>query len=83
MSGTMRGTPNRGQARGSIPFSGSPNPNPNSGIPRPVENAAASDLGVGATSTLSASRQKMSKRDEVWPPTKAPFPACVQSLTRV
>ena len=64
MSGTMRGTPNRGQARGSIPFSGSPSHN-GSGIPRPVENTAASDLGVGATSTLSASRQKQSKRDEV------------------
>lgn len=83
MSGTMRGTPNRGQARGSIPFSGSPN-NPNgSGIPRPVENTAASDLGVGATSTLSASRQKQSKRDEVCPPAEAPLPACVQSLTCV
>ncbi|KAF2737962.1 CBS-domain-containing protein [Polyplosphaeria fusca] len=54
--GTLRGTPkNRGQA----PFT----PNSPSGIPRPALDQHASQSDAG-TSTLSASRQKMSKRDE-------------------
>ena len=61
--GTFRGTPNRGQGRGQVPaFENSP-----SNIPRPklesqISSAAQSDNGM---STLSASRQKQSKRDEV------------------
>ncbi|SPO04306.1 probable CBS and PB1 domain protein [Cephalotrichum gorgonifer] len=60
MSGTMRGTPNRPQGRGAIPFASSP-AGPGSGIPRPVENQASE---LGAASAVSASRQKQSKRDE-------------------
>ncbi|GAB1317869.1 Ribosomal protein subunit S4 [Madurella fahalii] len=59
--GTFRGTPNRAQGRGGIPFASSP---ATSGIPRPVlENTqgAGSEAGV---SSVSASRQKQSKRDE-------------------
>lgn len=59
VSGTIRGTPNR---RGQVPFENSP-----SGIPRPklesVPGGAVSEMS--GTSTLSASRQKQSKRDEV------------------
>ncbi|KAF2121761.1 hypothetical protein BDV96DRAFT_639848 [Lophiotrema nucula] len=56
-TGTMRGTPkHRNQAQ----YQNSP-----SGIPRPALEHHASDLGSAAGgSTLSASRQKMSKRDE-------------------
>ncbi|KAI1773264.1 CBS and PB1 domain-containing protein [Hypoxylon cercidicola] len=65
MSGTMRGTPSRGQSRGANPFGpGSP---ANSNIPRPVleshghsHQPAPSDAASG----ISASRQKQSKRDE-------------------
>ena len=53
-TGTYRGTP---KARGQVPFANSP-----SNIPRPTLDTNASDAG---TSTLSASRQKQSKRDEV------------------
>lgn len=61
MSGTMRGTPNRGQGRGGIPFTNSP---ASSSIPRPVlESTHASSSDAGGSS-LSASRQKQSKRDE-------------------
>jgi hypothetical protein len=61
--GTLRGTPNRGQGRGAIPFANTPT---QSGIPRPVlENAPATTSEAGASSTVSASRQKQSKRDEV------------------
>src|SRR5690606_11360014 len=60
MSNTMRGTPNRPQGRGAIPFTGSPG---GSNIPRPVGDAAGSEVAVG--SSVSASRQKQSKRDEV------------------
>ncbi|KAH7325033.1 mitochondrial ribosomal protein subunit S4 [Stachybotrys elegans] len=57
MSGnTMRGTPNRNQARGAIPFQ-SPN---SSSIPRPVLDSQPSEV----SSSVSASRQKQSKRDE-------------------
>lgn len=64
----MRGTPSRGQQRGAIPFTNSPAGGSN--IPRPVldshggghsqpaPNDAASSISV------SASRQKQSKRDE-------------------
>ncbi|KAF2835816.1 CBS-domain-containing protein [Patellaria atrata CBS 101060] len=56
-TGTYRGTP---KSRGQVSFTNSP-----SGIPRPAldshQSQAASDAG---TSTLSASRQKQSKRDE-------------------
>ena len=64
MSGnTLRGTPNRGQGRGAIPFNGSP---ATSSIPRPVLEGHASSMGSEAgASSLSASRQKQSKRDEV------------------
>ncbi len=58
--GTLRGTPNRGDRRGGIPFQ--PNSPAGSGIPRPVEEKIG---GGDAGSTLSASRQKQSKRDEV------------------
>lgn len=56
MSGTMRGTPSR-QGRGNIPFTNSP---VNSNIPRPVLDSQPSE----ASSSVSASRQKQSKRDE-------------------
>jgi hypothetical protein len=61
--GTYRATPTRGHGRGQVPnFENSP-----SGIPRPklethASSAVQSDAG---SSTLSASRQKQSKRDEV------------------
>ncbi|WDK13292.1 hypothetical protein CGRA01v4_04573 [Colletotrichum graminicola] len=71
MSGnTLRGTPNRGQARGSIPFTQSPSvtgpatPSTSSGIPRPVLETQATQSEVGG-SGVSASRQKQTKRDEV------------------
>jgi hypothetical protein len=61
--GTYRATPTRGHGRGQVPtFENSP-----SSIPRPklethTSSAMQSDTG---SSTLSASRQKQSKRDEV------------------
>ncbi|KAK4122051.1 hypothetical protein N657DRAFT_576854 [Parathielavia appendiculata] len=59
--GTLRGTPNRGQSRGAIPFANTPT----SGIPRPVLEATPSTTSeAGPSSTVSASRQKQSKRDE-------------------
>ncbi|KAH8592317.1 hypothetical protein B0O99DRAFT_597363 [Bisporella sp. PMI_857] len=65
-SGTMRGTPNRGQGRGQLPaFTNSP---ASSNIPRPAfETHASSASGLQSEtggSTMSASRQKQSKRDE-------------------
>ncbi|OAA49606.1 ribosomal protein subunit S4 [Metarhizium rileyi] len=58
MSGnTMRGTPNRPQGRGNMPFANSP---ANSNIPRPVLDSQPSET----SSSVSASRQKQSKRDE-------------------
>ena len=68
MSGnTLRGTPSRGQGRGAIPFNGSPAAT--SSIPRPVLEGHASSMGSEAgASSLSASRQKQSKRDEVRSP---------------
>ncbi|ATY64063.1 mitochondrial ribosomal subunit S4 [Cordyceps militaris] len=63
MSGnTMRGTPTRNQGRGNIPFANSPATV--SGIPRPAAEAQPSEAG----SSVSASRQKQSKRDEWQPP---------------
>lgn len=69
-SNTMRGTPSRGpgDGRGRIPtFNHSPAPG--SGIPRPVlepqRESYAANSEVGGSSTVSASRQKQSKRDEV------------------
>lgn len=62
--GTFRGTPNRGQNRAQVPtFENSP-----SNIPRPkLESHASSAMqSESAISTLSASRQKQSKRDEVF-----------------
>ncbi|OTB02080.1 hypothetical protein M426DRAFT_323022 [Hypoxylon sp. CI-4A] len=62
MSGTVRGTPNRAQSRGSNPF-GQGSPAANSNIPRPVletHQPAPSETASG----ISASRQKQSKRDE-------------------
>ena len=63
--GTYRGTPKGGHGRGQVPvFENSP-----SNIPRPkLESQASSALQSDAgTSTMSASRQKQSKRDEVSP----------------
>ncbi|KAI4155220.1 MAG: hypothetical protein LQ340_001130 [Diploschistes diacapsis] len=60
--GTYRGTPNRGGGRGTIPvFENSP-----SNIPRPRlgEHAISGISSDAGNSTLSASRQKQSKRDE-------------------
>lgn len=59
VSGTMRGTPQR---RGGVPFENSP-----SNIPRPKLESTPSGVQseMSGTSTLSASRQKQSKRDEV------------------
>ncbi|KAI9757642.1 MAG: hypothetical protein M4579_003367 [Chaenotheca gracillima] len=61
-TGTYRATPNRGQGRGQIPFTNSP-----SSIPRPSPDKMDSFQGqsdAGGSSTVSASRQKQSKRDE-------------------
>jgi hypothetical protein len=60
-TGTMRGTPkNRNNAQSQAPpFVNSP-----SAIPRPAFETHASQSDAG-TSTMSASRQKMAKRDEV------------------
>lgn len=59
MSGTVR---HRTLGRGQIPFEGS-------GIPRKVEHASTVSQSVssdvGGTSTVSTSRQKQTKRDEV------------------
>lgn len=59
MSGTMRGTPGRNQGRGNVPFAA--NSPSNSNIPRPVLDPQPNE----AASSVSASRQKQSKRDEV------------------
>ncbi|EXJ96264.1 hypothetical protein A1O1_01390 [Capronia coronata CBS 617.96] len=58
IGGTYRGTPNR---RGQIPFTDSP-----SSIPRPKleSTTSAAPSEMSGTSTMSASRQKQSKRDE-------------------
>ena len=65
-TGTFRSTPtNRGQGRGQLPnFESSPSNIP---VPRPkLETHGNSTIGSEAgTSTLSASRAKQSKRDEV------------------
>ncbi|EQK98465.1 hypothetical protein G6O67_001233 [Ophiocordyceps sinensis] len=61
MSGnTLRGTPNRNQGRGSIPFANSPAAPAASGIPRPAVETQPPE----SSSSVSASRQKQSKRDE-------------------
>ncbi|KAF4635710.1 hypothetical protein G7Y89_g2399 [Cudoniella acicularis] len=62
-SGTMRGTPNRGQARGNLPSFNSPAA---SNIPRPAleTHAGPPTPSEAGGSTMSASRQKQSKRDE-------------------
>lgn len=67
-TGTMRGTPGRGQGRGNLPSFNSP-AGPSS-IPRPAfetqqSTTAQSEAGG---STMSASRQKQTKRDEVRSP---------------
>jgi hypothetical protein len=62
-SGTFRGTPGRGQGRGNIPtFTNSP-----SAIPRPTleTHGSSTSQSEAGGSTMSASRQKQSKRDEV------------------
>ncbi|KAI9889154.1 MAG: hypothetical protein M1814_005745 [Vezdaea aestivalis] len=56
-TGTFRGTPSRGGARNQAPFANSP-----SAIPRPASEQA--NHGDTGSSTISASRQKQSKRDE-------------------
>ncbi|KAF2025541.1 CBS-domain-containing protein [Setomelanomma holmii] len=60
-TGTMRGTPKpKSQAGAGAQFTNSP-----SGIPRPALDSHASHVSQNdGTSTLSASRAKMSKRDE-------------------
>lgn len=68
MSSTMRGTPNRGQGRGTNPFGSSVSP-VSSSIPRPtLESHGHSSHSQPAPSEtasgVSASRQKQSKRDE-------------------
>ncbi|KAI0104639.1 hypothetical protein GGR51DRAFT_521616 [Nemania sp. FL0031] len=68
MSGTVRGTPNRGQGRGTVPFGSSSSP-VHSNIPRPtLESHGHSSHSQPAPSEtasgVSASRQKQSKRDE-------------------
>lgn len=62
--GTFRGTPHRGQGRGQVPAFDNNSP---SNIPRPkLESHTSSALqSENGTSTLSASRQKQAKRDEV------------------
>lgn len=62
--GTFRGTPGRGQGRGQVPVFENNSP---SNIPRPkLESHASSAMqSESGMSTLSASRQKQSKRDEV------------------
>ncbi|MCJ1421244.1 hypothetical protein MMC32_007606 [Xylographa parallela] len=62
--GTYRGTPSRGQGRGQLPsFENSPSAIP---VPRPkLETQPSSNMqSETGTSTMSASRQKQSKRDE-------------------
>ncbi|KAK0725147.1 mitochondrial ribosomal protein subunit S4 [Lasiosphaeris hirsuta] len=65
--GTLRGTPSRGQNqnRGAIPFA---SPSTTSAIPRPVLETTASHAAPAASeagaSSMSASRQKQTKRDE-------------------
>jgi len=65
-SGTMRGTPSRGQGRGQLPaFSNSPAA---SNIPRPAFETQTSVSAIQSEAggaTMSASRQKQTKRDEV------------------
>lgn len=60
VGGTYRGTPNRGGGRGQLPFENSP-----SSIPRPKLEPSSTQTSEAGTSTLSSSRQKQSKRDEV------------------
>lgn len=68
--GTYRGTPNRGGGRGQLPFENSP-----SSIPRPkLETTQSTQQSDAGTSTLSSSRQKQSKRDEVSPTKPFAFP---------
>lgn len=67
--GTMRGTPNRGQGRGAIPFANSPSTTTTttagSAIPRPVlESTHATTSSEAGASSMSASRAKQTKRDE-------------------
>jgi hypothetical protein len=64
-TGTFRGTPGRGQGRGAMPtFSNSPS---TSSIPRPAieSHSSSTPQSDAGGSTMSASRQKQSKRDEV------------------
>ncbi|KAF2096841.1 CBS and PB1 domain-containing protein [Rhizodiscina lignyota] len=57
-TGTFRGTP---KGRGQVPFTNSPSHIP---IPRPAPESHVSHNASEAGSTLSASRQKQTKRDE-------------------
>ncbi|KAI0441215.1 hypothetical protein F4803DRAFT_563203 [Xylaria telfairii] len=62
----MRGTPNRGQGRGTVPFGNSSSPVASS-IPRPTleSHSHSSQPAPSETASgVSASRQKQSKRDE-------------------
>lgn len=75
-TGTMRGTPkpNRNQAPAAGQFANSP-----SSIPRPALDSHASHVAQSdaGTSTLSASRAKMSKRDEVSVPKQLLLGLCL------
>lgn len=67
MSGTMRGTPNRGQGRGTVPLG--PSSPGASNIPRPAlethgHSSHSQPAPSETASGVSASRQKQSKRDE-------------------
>lgn len=71
--GTLRGTPNRNTTRGTVPFGNSPAANSN--IPRPVLDTQPSE----ASSSVSASRQKQTKRDEVCG-SPSPSPLCIVDI---
>ena len=60
-TGTMRGTPSRGGNRGTVPAF--PN-SPASNIPRPTLETHSTQSEAGG-STMSVSRQKQTKKDEV------------------
>ncbi|CAD6501319.1 BgTH12-01571 [Blumeria graminis f. sp. triticale] len=63
-SGTMRGTPNRTPARGTLPvFTGSASSSPSHNSRPSVDSYQTGMFDLGG-STMSASRQKQTKRDE-------------------
>ncbi|KAI0475214.1 CBS and PB1 domain-containing protein [Xylariaceae sp. FL0804] len=68
MSGTVRGTPSRGQSRAGNPFNPASPATPSSNIPRPVlenhQHPSHQPTPSDVASGVSASRQKQTKRDE-------------------